>query len=175
LRWSYLLLDGSGETDLLVGKVEDGVVGADEDVTEDVEGSRGGGDVEAHETTDALSDSVVGLLEDVVLGSEGKVDAVDGDVDGGAGLEDVAGGKDTLAVEDVGTEGAVEGVDLLGGSGDEGGSSVSDGLAETLGRAPSERGGSVEEVRDLFVFFFSIPRERERNTQASTKKQRKKV
>ena len=144
-------MNGGGESDLLVGKVKDGVIGADKDVTEDVKGSSGGGDIESHESTDALGDSVVGLLEDVILGREAKVDTVDDNVDGGSGLEDVAGGKDSLSVEDVGTKGAVEGINVLCGSGDERGSGVGDSLAESLVRTPSEGCGAVLEVSDLFV------------------------
>lgn len=105
-------MDSSGKTKTLVAEIEHSVVGADEDVSQNPQGAWGRGDVDSHESRQALSLSEGGNLEDVLLGGEGVGDAVDDDLNVGQGADDVARGEDTLSVQGDSTEFGVEGVDL---------------------------------------------------------------
>ena len=86
-------LDSSGEANLRVRGVKDGVVLADEDVTENVEAARGES-VEAHEAREALALH----LQHVVLGLEVEGLASELDVDRREGVD--LGAVDGVLVAD---------------------------------------------------------------------------
>jgi len=133
------------KTEVLV--IEDGVVGADEDVTKDEEWSDLWGKINALEAREADGLSTSGDLEDVVSWGEREGVSTDDDVDGGEVGDGIAV-EDSLATSGGSTELGVEGVDAFGGTSDEGGSSVADGVASTAW-AEVERGTADLEVVEL--------------------------
>jgi hypothetical protein len=76
-------LDGLGETNAVVVKVKDRVVGADEHITENPERTHWWWYIETHETRDALDLRAVLDLENVVVGSQVVVDGSNGEGDVG--------------------------------------------------------------------------------------------
>jgi len=141
-------LNGFGPSDLVVSEIEDGGVGGDEDITQDVLGSDVGGEVEASESREAFGLAQRGDLEDVIGRLQGEGVSVDGNGDVREGVDDVAAGEDSFSVFDYGAQLGVQGVDFLGGADDEGSSGVADGLA-FFGLAPVEAGSSEGEVVDF--------------------------
>ncbi|GMT05763.1 hypothetical protein PENTCL1PPCAC_27937, partial [Pristionchus entomophagus] len=125
---------GDGESDALVAVVEDRVELADEDVTEDPEGTCGRRDVHAHESGDALGDSGVGHLEDIVLALKHEV--LSSEVEGDIGeVGDVVATDHELAglAEFASSDCVVDLVHDVGGSGEERSAGVDDGGDGSLG------------------------------------------
>eukprot|EP00128_Syssomonas_multiformis_P008464 Colp12_sorted_trinity150504_noHs@24914 len=92
---------GLGETNTGIAVVEGGVVRAHEDITKNVEGAVGRGDIQANEARDALADTAGLNLEDILLRGEGELLAGKHEVDVGEGGQ-------LVAVEDSLTLGAGE-------------------------------------------------------------------
>jgi len=120
------LLGGSGEANLLVAVVKDGVVRADEDITEDPDGL---GEIDAHETGDALSLGASGNLEHVLLCSESEALAVEDEVNIGHGGELGAVNGGLASCTSLGANFVVDGLDSILGAGNERSASVCDCIA----------------------------------------------
>jgi len=122
---------------LILAEIEDGGVGGNEDVTQDVEGTNAWGEVEACKSGEAFGLSFGGHLQDVVFGGQYERVRIDDDGDVGKLVDDVTVGEDALAVDRDGTQFQVQIVDILFWSNNQGGARVSDGLASA--GAPAER------------------------------------
>jgi hypothetical protein len=126
-------LDRLGPSDSLVLVVKDSVVGRDEDVSQDVQWSDWWWDIHSHESRKALNLVSAGDLKNVILWSQSEGVSVDDEGDVWQSLDDVTGLEDSFSIDDSGSEGLVEGVDVRGWSSEEGSSGITDGLAWLAG------------------------------------------
>lgn len=94
-----LALCSSGKPNAVVSIIEDGVVSADKHVSQNPQGAYGCGDIDAHESRQALGLAATGDLQHVLLGGEGVGHLVDDDLDVGEAGDDAAAWEDGLTTD----------------------------------------------------------------------------